>query len=127
LEKEKHKYNRTMRGNGSNGPAVTHDLEPGVGAWLMSNPSYVTTLMLKEAENTLMRGFTSVRDTAGDVFGVRRVIETGLYPGPRIQGSGMAMEITARHVDFRLLTEKPRQLGGLALSGWSKRGWKRKY
>jgi len=87
-----------------------------IPAWLNTRPSFVTVMMLKEAENTLMRGFTSVRDTAGDPFGVRSAIEAGLYPGPRIQGSGMAMGMTGGHVDFRPLTDKPRAFGGPELS-----------
>ena len=32
----------------------------------------------------LMRGFTSVRDLGGPVFGLKRAIDSGLMPGPRI-------------------------------------------
>ncbi len=92
----------------------------GMGEYLNSRPSYITILTLKEAENTLMRGFTSIRDTGGDPFGVRTAIENGIYPGPRIQGSGMVLGMTGGHVDFRPLIDQPRALGGPELSAVAK-------
>ena len=37
-----------------------------------------------EAEATLLRGFTTVRDMGGPSFGLKRAIDEGLVPGPRI-------------------------------------------
>src|SRR5215472_3647531 len=37
-----------------------------------------------EATDTLMRGFTTVRDVGGPVFGLKAAIDAGLIAGPRI-------------------------------------------
>ena len=37
-----------------------------------------------EAEDTLMRGFTTVRDVGGPVFGLKHAIDNGTVVGPRI-------------------------------------------
>ena len=81
---------------------------------LENGSDYHAATTLKEAEATLMRGFTTVRDTGGNVFGVRKAIDEGLFPGPRILASGAAISMTAGHGDFRFLNELPRAFGGPA-------------
>jgi imidazolonepropionase-like amidohydrolase len=66
-----------------------------------ARPDYVAATALKEAEATLMRGYTSIRDTAGGIQGVARAIDEGLYPGPRVQGSHGGLTMTAGHADYR--------------------------
>jgi imidazolonepropionase-like amidohydrolase len=73
---------------------------------------YLNLLAGVEAEATLMRGFTTVRDLGGPSFGLKRAIDEGLVPGPRIYPSGAMITITGGHGDFRSRTELPRQLGG---------------
>lgn len=73
---------------------------------------YQAALTIKEAENTLMRGFTTVRDVAGSVFGVKRAIDEGHFPGPRIYSSGAAISMTTGHGDFRTPSTPPRMMGG---------------
>jgi imidazolonepropionase-like amidohydrolase len=73
---------------------------------------YQVALALLEAKNTLMRGFTSIRDVAGSVWGVKRSIDEGRFPGPRIYSSGAAISMTSGHGDFRSINSLPRQLGG---------------
>jgi imidazolonepropionase-like amidohydrolase len=73
---------------------------------------YQAALALLEAKNTLMRGFTSIRDVAGSVWGVKRSIDEGSFPGPRIYSSGAAISMTSGHGDFRSINSLPRQLGG---------------
>lgn len=73
---------------------------------------YQAALALIEAKNTLMRGFTSIRDVAGSVWGVKRSIDEGHFPGPRIYSSGAAISMTSGHGDFRTINSLPRQLGG---------------
>lgn len=80
--------------------------------FLDSPPDYHAALALYEAERTLMRGFTSVRDTGGAVFGVKRAIDEGFHVGPRIYACGAAIGMTSGHGDYRTLNELPRQLGG---------------
>ncbi len=65
-----------------------------------------------EATDTLMRGFTTVRDLGGPVFGLKRAIDTGIVAGPRIYPSGAMITITGGHGDFRQLSDLPRILGG---------------
>ncbi|GAB2832263.1 amidohydrolase family protein [Actinocorallia aurea] len=55
---------------------------------------------LAEAGRMLMRGFTTVRDMAGDVSALRQVLDAGLFPGPRIYPSQAALSQTAGHGDF---------------------------
>src|ERR1700730_19401462 len=66
-----------------------------------------------EATDTLMRGFTTVRDMGGPTFGLKRAIDLGLVPGPRIYPSGALITITGGHGDFRQLSDLPRNIGGL--------------
>ena len=65
-----------------------------------------------EATDTLMRGFTTVRDVGGPVFGLKRAIDDGIVKGPRIYPSGAMITVTSGHGDFRQLTDLPRTLGG---------------
>src|SRR5262247_95652 len=54
-----------------------------------------------EAKDTLMRGFTTVRDVGGPVFGLKRAIDDGTIVGPRIYPSGAVITVTSGHGDFR--------------------------
>jgi imidazolonepropionase-like amidohydrolase len=73
---------------------------------------YQAALSLVEAENTLMRGFTTIRDVAGSVFGVKNAIDEGYFAGPRIYSSGAALSMTTGHGDFRVPSSMPRMMGG---------------
>jgi imidazolonepropionase-like amidohydrolase len=53
----------------------------------------------------LMRGFTTVRDTAGGDFGMKTAVDNGLMDGPRLFISGRAMSQTGGHGDFRRRTQ----------------------
>lgn len=55
--------------------------------------------------NMLMRGFTTVRDTAGGDWGMKIAAEQGLIEAPRLFISGMAMSQTGGHGDFRKRTQ----------------------
>jgi imidazolonepropionase-like amidohydrolase len=61
-----------------------------------------------QAERTLLRGFTTVRDAGGPVFALKRAIDEGVIPGPRIYPSGAFITQTSGHGDFRLRHELPR-------------------
>lgn len=73
---------------------------------------YQYALSLVEAENTLMRGFTTIRDVGGQVLGTKKAIDQGYFPGPRIYSSGAAISMTAGHGDFRTPSTDPRMMGG---------------
>ena len=62
----------------------------------------------REAGNTLMRGFTTVRDAGGPAFALKRAIDEGLVAGPRILPSGAFISQTSGHGDFRMRHEVPR-------------------
>ena len=66
-----------------------------------------------EATDTLMRGFTTVRDLGGPAFGLKRAIDEGIVAGPRIYPSGAMITVTSGHGDFRQLTDLPRTIGGM--------------
>jgi imidazolonepropionase-like amidohydrolase len=80
---------------------------------LMANDlGYTTLLAGAEATATLMRGFTTIRDLGGPSFALKRAIDEGLLPGPRIYPSGAVITVTSGHGDFRPLSDLPRTIGG---------------
>jgi imidazolonepropionase-like amidohydrolase len=85
-------------------PSPTEAIEGDLG--------YTNLLAGAEAQATLMRGFTAVRDLGGPSFGLKRAIDEGLVVGPRVYPSGAMITITGGHGDFRSISELPRQLGG---------------
>jgi imidazolonepropionase-like amidohydrolase len=72
---------------------------------------YANLVAGEEATATLMRGFTTVRDVGGPVFGLKRAIDDGVVAGPRIYPSGAMITITSGHGDFRQPFELPRTMG----------------
>ena len=64
-----------------------------------------------EAAQTLLRGFTTIRDMGGPVFALKRAIDEGVLPGPRIYPSGAMITVTSGHGDFRQPFELPRDVG----------------
>jgi imidazolonepropionase-like amidohydrolase len=69
---------------------------------------YLYISAAQEAQRTLMRGFTSVRDAGGPAFALKRAIDEGMIPGPRIYPSGAMISQTSGHGDFRLRSDIPR-------------------
>ena len=79
----------------------------------LGDVGYSTLLAGDEATDTLMRGFTTVRDVGGPVFSLKRAIDEGIVKGPRIYPSGAVITVTSGHGDFRQLTDLPRTIGGM--------------
>jgi len=79
---------------------------------MTADSSYPHLLAARQAEATLMRGFTTVRDCGGPVFGLKRAIDEGVMIGPRIYPSGAFISQTSGHGDFRFSFEVPRPPGG---------------
>ena len=73
---------------------------------------YVFAQAVVSARDTLMRGFTTVRDLGGPSFGIKQAIDHGSIPGPRIYPSGAFISQTGGHGDFRLPNEVPRGIAG---------------
>jgi imidazolonepropionase-like amidohydrolase len=72
---------------------------------------YLNHVSAHQAQRTLMRGFTTVRDAGGPCFGLKRAIDEGLIVGPRIFPSGAFISQTGGHGDFRMPYELPRDMG----------------
>jgi imidazolonepropionase-like amidohydrolase len=79
---------------------------------MTADPNYLHLLAARQAAATLMRGFTTIRDLGGPVFGLKRAIDEGVTTGPRIYPSGAFISQTSGHGDFRFSFELPRVTGG---------------
>ncbi|MBX3174436.1 MAG: amidohydrolase family protein [Gemmatimonadaceae bacterium] len=77
--------------------------DPGVfDANVSDYPGFIAALGVEHARRTLMAGFTSVRMVGALGFedvGLRKAIDGGYVPGPRIQTAGHALGITGGHCD----------------------------
>lgn len=93
-----------------------HNMLVGVTpeAGLNNDLGYSTLIAAYEAEKTLLRGFTTVRDLGGAAFSLKRAIDEDMFPGPRIYPSGAIISVTSGHGDFRALHELPRNVGDLS-------------
>ena len=83
-----------------------------VAALFTAELGYIFLAASAEAERTLMRGFTTVRDLGGPSFPLKQAIDEGLAPGPRIYPSGAMITTTGGHGDLRPLSDLPRSPGG---------------
>lgn len=79
---------------------------------LMSDVGYLNLLAADQANATLMRGFTTVRDMGGAAFSLKQATDEGVVSGPRIYPSGAMITVTSGHGDFRAMYEVPRVIGG---------------
>ena len=78
----------------------------------VSELGYVFARAVVSAEETLLRGFTTVRDLGGPVFGIKQAIDDGTILGPRIFPAGGFISQTGGHGDFRMPHEVPRGICG---------------
>lgn len=85
-------------------------------AAITSDVGFVNVAAVKAATDTLMRGFTTIRDMGGPVFGLKRGIDAGLVAGPRIWPSGAFISQTGGHGDFRLPNDLPARPGEFTFS-----------
>jgi imidazolonepropionase-like amidohydrolase len=74
--------------------------------------SQLAAATVVRARDVLLRGFTTVRDVAGDTVGIKKVIDAEPALGPRIYPSQAAISQTAGHGDFGFQFEPPTALGG---------------
>ncbi|MEW5425275.1 amidohydrolase family protein, partial [Amorphus sp. 3PC139-8] len=79
-------------------------------AAMTADVGYIYLVAAREAERTLMRGFTSVRDAGGPSFALKRAIDEGVVDGPRIYPCGAMISQTSGHGDFRMRHEVPAAL-----------------
>jgi imidazolonepropionase-like amidohydrolase len=85
-------------------------------AVLTSDIGFINVAAVKAANDMLMRGFTSIRDLGGPTFGLKRGIDMGLVPGPRIWPSGAFISQSGGHGDFRLPNDLPARPGDFTFS-----------
>ncbi len=83
-----------------------------INALFSADIGYIFLNASAEAERTLMRGFTTVRDLGGPSFALKQAIDEGLVTGPRIYPSGAMITTTGGHGDLRFLSDLPRSPGG---------------
>ncbi len=78
-----------------------------------SPASYVQAIStLAELKDVLMRGVTTVRDTGGNVAGIKRAINEGHLVGPRIYASQNILSQYSGHTDFRNPAYQPKEWDG---------------
>lgn len=87
-------------------------VRPTPAELISGDVGYLNLVAGAEAKDTLLRGFTTVRDLGGPAFGLKRAIDEGIVVGPRIYPSGAVITVTSGHGDFRLKHELPRIIGG---------------
>jgi imidazolonepropionase-like amidohydrolase len=87
-------------------------VRPTPSGAITNDIGYTNLLAGAEATDTLMRGFTTIRDMGGPVFGLKQAIDEGIVTGPRIYPSGAIISTTGGHGDFRQPFELPRIVGG---------------
>lgn len=80
--------------------------------FVLASQTQLAAMSLARAKDIVMRGFTTVRDMAGDTAGLKKVIDDGLALGPRIYPSQAAISQTAGHGDFGWVYQTPTALGG---------------
>src|SRR3974390_300425 len=66
---------------------------------IVGDAGYLNIAAGAEATDTLMRGFTTVRDVGGPAFGLKQAIDEGIVAGPRIFPSGAMITTTGGHGD----------------------------
>jgi len=83
--------------------------------FLMGDQAYVQLYTGMEMGEMLLRGVTTIRDAAGNVFGLKRAIDEGIIPGPRIYPTGALISQYSGHADYRMPQNPcvlPKEWGG---------------
>jgi imidazolonepropionase-like amidohydrolase len=86
-------------------------IRPTPAEAIAGDVGYNNLVAAAEAADTIMRGFTTVRDVGGPSFGLKQAIDEGLVAGPRIYPSGALITVTSGHGDYRQKFEVPRTPG----------------
>lgn len=78
---------------------------------LTADEAYIQIHGAQANEDALLRGFTTVRDVGGNVFGLKKATDEGTIIGPRIFPSGALISQTSGHADFRGPNDVPAHPG----------------
>lgn len=104
---------------------LTKDAEDNFLAAKGNSVPRQTVKAVKNAEKTLMAGFTTVRNLGASgysVIGVRDGINAGEVPGPRIWAAGHSISITGGHCDDNFSPPEAKAVAaGVADGPWSVR------
>ena len=84
---------------------------------------YVSLFAAKELGEVLLRGVTSIRDAAGNTYGLKMAVDRGVVDGPRMYIAGMGISQYSGHGDFRGANEMPKEWGGNPLSAAGNNGF----
>lgn len=79
---------------------------------MQGDVAFISLAAAEEAERTLMRGFTTIRDLGGPSFALKQAIDQGLAIGPRIYPCGAMITSSGGHGDMRPAYELPAASGG---------------
>ncbi|MGG5506442.1 MULTISPECIES: amidohydrolase family protein [unclassified Myroides] len=79
-------------------------------AIMLGDESFLFINAAKESENTLQRGFTTVRDLGGHVMGIKQANDYGINKGPRIYPSEAMISQTGGHGDASFPWSEPRMI-----------------
>ncbi|WP_244283755.1 metal-dependent hydrolase family protein [Paraburkholderia caballeronis] len=85
-----------------------------IEAVLQGDFGYVYIAASAEAERTLLRGFTTIRDAGGPAFALKQAIDSDVISGPRVYPSGAMITTTGGHGDFRPLSDIPKAGGQIS-------------
>ena len=77
------------------------------GVAFNSDREYWAYVASMAAKQYLMQGFTVVRDVGGNSFSLKRAIDEGILPGPRVFPSGPMISQTSGHSDHRTGAHEP--------------------
>lgn len=82
--------------------------------FMEGDQAYVQLHSGMELGEMLMRGVTTIRDAAGNTFALKRAVDEGIIPGPRIYTSGALLSQYSGHGDFRPQNPNalPKEWGG---------------
>ncbi len=86
-------------------------LQLSYGEFYSVDDRYFAIVATQTARTYLMNGWTSIRDI-GNSFSLKRAIDKGVIPGPRIFPSGSMLSQTGGHADHSLDNQPSRLVGG---------------
>ena len=89
---------------------------------LTSDAYYYAYTATLAAKSLLDNGFTTVRDMSGNTFSLKKAIDRGLIPGPRIFPSGAMISQTSGHSDHRTAEAESRLLDSGSRSNLERMG-----
>ena len=82
-------------------------VNPDPGEWMMEENTYEAIVAAAQAKTLLEYGFTSVRDISRFGMDLKKAIENGIIPGPKIFATGRGLCRTGGHGDWPSL---PREI-----------------